>query len=54
MINVRSGLRILVASRPVDFRRGINSLAMLVSEMLRKDPFLCVGCEYVAARSGSG
>jgi transposase len=39
MINVRSGLRILVASRPVDFRRGMDSLAMLVSEMLRKDPF---------------
>lgn len=39
MIAVRSGLRILVASRPVDFRRGMDSFAMLVSGMLRKDPF---------------
>ena len=39
MISVRSGLRILVAARPVDFRRGMDSLAMLVTETLRCDPF---------------
>jgi transposase len=39
MIVVRSDLRILVATRPVDFRRGMDSLAALVSEMLHADPF---------------
>jgi transposase len=38
MIALRSNLRILVTARPVDFRRGMDSLAMLVSESLR-DPF---------------
>lgn len=39
MLTLRSDLRILLASQPVDFRRGMDSLAMLVSETLRKDPF---------------
>ena len=39
MIAVRSGFRILIASRPVDFRRGMDSLAALVSEMLGDNPF---------------
>lgn len=36
---VRSGLRILVVSRPVDFRRGMDSLSTLVKEPLAIDPF---------------
>ena len=39
MISARSGLRILVTASPVDFRRGMDSLAMLVTETLRSDPF---------------
>jgi transposase len=39
MIAIRSDLRILVAARPVDFRRGMDALAMLVSEALRENPF---------------
>jgi transposase len=39
MLTLRSDLRIMVASWPVDFRRGMDSLVMLVSEMLHKDPF---------------
>lgn len=39
MLTLRSDLRILVAAWPVDFRRGMDFLAMLVSEMLRKDPY---------------
>ena len=39
MISVRSGLRILVTASPVDFRRGMDSLAMLVTDTLRGDPF---------------
>ena len=53
MIAPGMGLRILVATQPVDFRRGMDSLAVLVSEALRDDPFICVGREYVAARSRS-
>jgi hypothetical protein len=34
MISVRSGLRILATTSPVDFRRGMDSLAMLVTEAL--------------------
>jgi len=34
MISVRSGLRILVTGSPVDFRRGMGSLAMLVTDTL--------------------
>jgi transposase len=30
--------RVLVATRPVDFRRGLNGLAALVQEGLRQDP----------------
>jgi len=32
---VRPGLRILVTARPVDFRRGIDSLPTLVKERWR-------------------
>jgi transposase len=32
-------VRVLVATKPVDFRRGPNSLAALVKEQLRGDPF---------------
>jgi hypothetical protein len=39
MISVRSGLRILVTTSPVDFRRGMDSLAMLVTDTLRGNPF---------------
>ena len=39
MITPGMGLRILVATQPVDFRRGMDSLAVLVSEALRDDPF---------------
>jgi len=39
MIAVPAGVRVLVAIRPVDFRRGADSLAALVREQLRQDPF---------------
>lgn len=32
-------VRVLVATMPVDFRKGPNSLAALVKEQLRGDPF---------------
>jgi transposase len=39
MITVPPGVRILLAARPVDFRKGMDSLAALVQQALRADPF---------------
>ena len=39
MITPPSGARILLATRPVDFRKGAHSLAALAAEVLGADPF---------------
>lgn len=39
MMPVPAGVRVLVATRPVDFRKGPDGLAALVRETLRLDPF---------------
>jgi transposase len=39
MINVPAGARILLATQPVDFRRGAHGLAALAQEVLAEDPF---------------
>jgi transposase len=39
VIAVAAGVRVLIATKPVDFRRGAGSLAGLVREQLRQDPF---------------
>lgn len=39
MIGLPAGVRVLVATRPVDFRRGAESLAALAKEALHQDPF---------------
>jgi transposase len=39
MIAVPAGVRVLVATRPVDFRKGADGLAALVREALGVDPF---------------
>jgi transposase len=33
-------VRVLMATKPVDFRKGMNGLAALVQEQLKADPFL--------------
>ncbi|SDJ58545.1 IS66 Orf2 like protein [Aliiruegeria lutimaris] len=33
------GVRVLVASKPVDFRKGHDGLAALVQSVLQEDPF---------------
>src|SRR5215470_8690155 len=40
MIAVPAGVRIVVASRPVDFRNGLDGLAALVQQALRENPFV--------------
>jgi transposase len=44
----RPGLRVMVASKPIDFRKGIDGLVAMVTEVLIADPFLCVGRDYAA------
>ena len=39
MIAVPSGVRVLIATKPVDFRKGAEGLAALVREALGEDPF---------------
>lgn len=39
MISVPIGVKIVVAAAPVDFRKGLDGLAALVQEALRRNPF---------------
>jgi transposase len=39
MISLPAGTRVLVATRPVDFRKGAHGLAAAASEVLGEDPF---------------
>jgi len=39
MISLPSGARVLLAMRPVDFRKGAHGLAAVAAEVLREDPF---------------
>jgi transposase len=39
MITPPAGARVLLATRPVDFRKGAHSLAALAAEVLGEDPF---------------
>jgi transposase len=51
MIPVPMGTQIWVACGATDMRRGFDGLAMMVQEVIKKDPYLCGGREYVAAQS---
>ena len=39
MIGPSGNVPVLVATKPVDFRRGADSLAAMVQSVLRQDPF---------------
>jgi transposase len=51
MINVPAGARVLLATRPVDFRKGAHGLAALAAEVLREDPFSGAVIVYRAKRA---
>ena len=53
VIPVPTGVQIWIATGHTDMRRGMRGLALQVQE-LGRDPFLCVACDYVAARSRHG
>jgi transposase len=50
MINVPAGARVLLATRPVDFRKGAHGLAALAQEVLAADPFSGAVIVYRAKR----
>jgi len=39
MIAFPAGMQVMVATKPIDFRKGADGLAALVRERLGKDPF---------------
>ncbi|CAN2536343.1 hypothetical+protein [Methylocapsa aurea] len=39
MIGLRGDLKVLVTSRPIDFRRGVHGLVAMVAEALKADPY---------------
>jgi transposase len=38
-VSLSGGVRVLIAAKPVDFRKGANGLAALAKEVLAQDPF---------------
>ena len=48
MIGPTGAVRVMVATKPVDFRKGAEGLASLVRETMAADPFICGGTDYVA------
>ena len=51
MIAIPSGVRVLVATKPVDFRKGADGLAALALETLKQDPFKGVVLVFRAKRA---
>ena len=39
MIAPPTGMKVLVATKPIDFRKGANGLAALIKDEMRADPF---------------
>ena len=52
MIGPGAGARVMVATRPVDFRKGPDALAALVGKEYGGDPFSGVIYVFRAKRSG--
>jgi transposase len=51
VISIPAGVRIVIAARPIDFRKGAHSLAALASELLSEDPFSGVVIIFRAKRA---
>jgi transposase len=39
LIAPRAGVRVWIATRPIDFRRGVHGLTALVAQVLPIDPY---------------
>ena len=51
MIGLGSAVRVMVSTRPVDFRKGAEGLAALVREEMKSDPFSGVVYVFRAKRA---
>jgi transposase len=51
VITLPAGARVLLASRPVDFRKGAHALAALAADVLGADPFSGVVLVFRARRA---
>jgi transposase len=51
VITIPAGTRVLLATKPVDFRRGAHSLAALAAAVLGEDPFSGVVVVFRCKRS---
>lgn len=51
MLTPPAGLKVYVATRPVDFRRGANTLAIFAKEVLGQDPFSGVALVFRSKRA---
>ena len=49
MISLAPGTKVFLACQPIDLRAGFDGLASRVQQIIRADPFICVGLNYVAA-----
>jgi transposase len=52
MISIPAGARVVLAIRPVDFRKGAHALAALAQAVFAEDPFSSAVIVYRAKRSG--
>ena len=53
MIGPSGTVRVMVATKPVDFRKGMEGLAILVREHMQADPFSGAVYVFRAKRAGS-
>lgn len=51
LIGVPPGVRVLVATKPVDFRKGADGLAAMAQEVFKQDPFSGVVLVFRAKRA---
>ena len=51
MIAPPAGVKVLVATKPIDFRKGANGLAALIKDEMRADPFSGVVYVFRAKRA---
>ena len=43
MITVPAGVKIYLACGVTDMRKGFDGLSLIAQDVLKQDPFLCVG-----------
>ena len=49
MFRLAADVQVYLHREAIDFRVGINGLAILVEQAMDLDPFICVERDYVAA-----